>query len=257
MKYIEKSEPDIFKKWKMQQGLDNISENRKDPWGDLPSKIDEERKKNEPTLIFYSKKDLWKKLLQEQGYICAYCGRRLVKTNKIKIEHVIARSRYVALAFTYSNLVAVCQGGDVGDIDDKDSEVPLSKYHCDKKKSVIESKKRIDDEDPMIVKPTQEDCDSHFTYSSKDGTIGSKSDVKQINSMINDVLGLNVKRLKNIRGTFQQDKAQTKINELVKVLPVAQVKDIIHRDIKRIYDKEVLDECCFVEAYYLRKSIGL
>lgn len=52
-------------------------------------------------------------LLEEQGYVCAYCMRRIgvdEKSNKVKIEHYCARSSSNEL--DYNNLLAVCKGNE-------------------------------------------------------------------------------------------------------------------------------------------------
>ena len=65
---------------------------------------------------------LRKSLLEEQGYICAYCMRRIphshsengVNSDKMKVEHVIpqtnAQSIEQKLDITYTNMFACCMG---------------------------------------------------------------------------------------------------------------------------------------------------
>ena len=62
-------------------------------------------------------------LLEEQGYVCAYCMRRIgvdEKGNNVKIEHYCARTSSNEL--DYNNLLAVCKGNE-GE--------PKSKQSCD------------------------------------------------------------------------------------------------------------------------------
>lgn len=50
-------------------------------------------------------------LLEEQGYICAYCMRKLRDdSSQVKIEHYIARTEDNEL--DYKNLLAVCKGNE-------------------------------------------------------------------------------------------------------------------------------------------------
>lgn len=50
-------------------------------------------------------------LLKEQGYICAYCIKKLEDdSSKVKIEHYVARNEENELE--YKNLLAVCKGNE-------------------------------------------------------------------------------------------------------------------------------------------------
>ena len=60
---------------------------------------------NQPSKV---KEDLRKSLLEEQGYICAYCMKRIEESADIKIEHYEARNSTNELS--YKNLLAVCKG---------------------------------------------------------------------------------------------------------------------------------------------------
>ena len=62
---------------------------------------------NQPSKV---KEDLRKSLLEEQGYICAYCMKRIEESADIKIEHYEARNRTNELS--YKNLLAVCKGNE-------------------------------------------------------------------------------------------------------------------------------------------------
>lgn len=69
-----------------------------------------------------NKAEIKKSLLKEQGYICCYCGNRIIKDrNSSHIEHLIPKSKkdnagnYVQLnkekVYDYDNLLASCYGG--------------------------------------------------------------------------------------------------------------------------------------------------
>ena len=62
---------------------------------------------NQPSKV---KEDLRKSLLEEQGYICAYCMKRIEESADIKIEHYEARNSTNELS--YKNLLAVCKGNE-------------------------------------------------------------------------------------------------------------------------------------------------
>lgn len=53
---------------------------------------------------------LRKSLLEEQGYLCAYCMQRIAADNEVKIEHYVPRNLQNELL--YNNLLAVCKGGE-------------------------------------------------------------------------------------------------------------------------------------------------
>ena len=52
-------------------------------------------------------------LAKEQGYLCAYCMRRIKAThNGMKIEHFRAQDTHPELALSYRNMLGVCNGGE-------------------------------------------------------------------------------------------------------------------------------------------------
>lgn len=72
------------------------------------------------------KDDIRTCLLSEQGYVCAYCMRRIVNDNlKTKIEHWQPQSIYKERQLDYSNLLACCDGGE---------GAPLANRTCDTRK---------------------------------------------------------------------------------------------------------------------------
>jgi uncharacterized protein (TIGR02646 family) len=129
-------------------------------------------------------------LLEEQGYLCCYCLRRVTgKSDRLtgkldtRIEHWAPQSIYngtqgkADLRLSYRNLLAACNGNE-------DSE--LKEYHCD----VLKGNQEI------TLNPTQKNCESKFYYSisgeicSRDsqiqhelGTVDSKG-VLNLNSQI-------------------------------------------------------------------------
>lgn len=67
-----------------------------------------------------TKTALKKSLLKSQGYICAYCMRRIDGPDDAKLEHIYPQSRSIAegnlgQTLDYGNMLAVCKGGD-GDL---------------------------------------------------------------------------------------------------------------------------------------------
>lgn len=119
-------------------------------------------------------------LLQEQGYLCAYCMER-IKNNRLrtKIEHVEPQITSPEKALEYKNMLAVCKGGE-------GSEPNLQ--HCDTFKS----------DKPLSFNPsnTTINLQSKIRYLAS-GEICS--DDEHLSSDINSVLNLNVSRLKENR----------------------------------------------------------
>lgn len=61
------------------------------------------------------KDDLRSSLLEEQGFICCYCMRRIPEAKKspsCKIEHFKCKSNYKELELIYSNILISCSGGE-------------------------------------------------------------------------------------------------------------------------------------------------
>lgn len=59
-----------------------------------------------------NKKDIRKALLEEQGYLCAYCMKRISEDN-MKIEHYNSQSNITDKeALDFSNMLGVCDGNE-------------------------------------------------------------------------------------------------------------------------------------------------
>ncbi|WP_373077466.1 hypothetical protein [Fusobacterium varium] len=107
-------------------------------------------------------------LLEEQGYICAYCMKKLKDdSSQIKIEHYVARTEENEL--DYKNLLAVCKGNE-GE--------PFENQTCDTRKGSQEIK----------INP-QENRDILTVSYTNDGRI--KSTNKDYQKDFDDTLNLN------------------------------------------------------------------
>lgn len=102
-------------------------------------------------------------LLEEQGFICCYCGQRIANDSNTNIEHLKSRKNYPHLDLSYENMLASCDGGS-GKRSERDSSGKRinKKYpeFCDA------HKKEFD----IPVHPLQLDCAHHFVFDS-DGQI--------------------------------------------------------------------------------------
>ena len=57
------------------------------------------------------KVDIRESLLREQGYLCAYCMRR-IHAKTMKVEHWRCQDNYPAEQLRYSNMLGVCSGNE-------------------------------------------------------------------------------------------------------------------------------------------------
>ncbi len=123
MKFIKKSEePEWFKNWKKHHS--------KDKWDDFRG----------------NKNRLKKTLLEEQGYICCYCQKR-VELFSSHIEHLKPQSKHPNEIFNYKNLLASCYG----ELDN--GSKPIFK-HCGHAK----------DDEELPVSPRDIDCENYFVF---------------------------------------------------------------------------------------------
>ncbi len=128
------------------------------------------------------KTQLHKALLQEQGYICCYCGMAITKENS-HIEHLKPRSIYPKLALEYRNLLASCQ---------RDRE-PREPQHCGVKKD-----KWYDEQ--LMVSPLDENCASFFRYAASGEILPTDElDKQQAAKTTIEKLGLGIAKLRLMR----------------------------------------------------------
>ena len=95
--------------------------------GTEPKSLIEHRCTPGATFDGLDKTELRECLLKEQGYLCAYCMKRIHDEKDTKIEHYRARNSENQLE--YSNLLAVCYGNQIA----SDSEMKYGKKRltCD------------------------------------------------------------------------------------------------------------------------------
>jgi len=152
MKYIPKDssrEPESVNQWKQ------IAAN--DPnygYKYLPSK---------------ERKDLLNALVEDQGYICCYCGME-ISDETSHVEHLTTQSSHPDLSLEYTNLLASC--GISEKYRPKYNSVLHCKEHCGQKRK----------DSNLSIKPTDPDCETKFRYTGE-GEILPKDDlsVKKLN----------------------------------------------------------------------------
>jgi uncharacterized protein (TIGR02646 family) len=204
--------------------------------------------RNTPGVDYQSIPELVDSLLEEQGYICAYCMRRIpckdrlykrdgktfVFTNEDhRIEHMLSRENHDDKKLDYSNMV-ICCPGHIGNED-----------HCD----------RLKENRDISFSPL--DCNFIATLSYKiDGSIVSSNE--SYNKEINEVLNLNTPILKESRKNAW---------EAVKKELIAQKgekpwnKSILFKYINKYSSKTRKDgklkliQYCGVVLYFLQKKL--
>ena len=124
MRYIKKSaEPPLdFEIWKEEKmakieekyiayEISKTKENKKEHlsadiiWNLLPSSPSKDGND-------FSKAQLRVLLLEEQGYLCAYCGSIIENNSHVRGDHITPKSLAIRRTFDYYNLVAACSGGE-------------------------------------------------------------------------------------------------------------------------------------------------
>ena len=200
-----------------------------------PISLTEHRSKPYADYDNYSDKDkLRESLLEEQGYICCYCMRRIMM-GQMKIEHWKPQSKYTCLQLDYKNLLGACKGNE---------GARLHKQHCDTKKGQAE----------IIINPTEENqnCESLIIYRST-GEIYSPNE--SINYDLDKTLNLNLDSL-----VTKRKNELDLIFELLKKKFPDRIWDQIYlqeliNQLSAKNEDEVYSEYCQVAISYLQSQV--
>lgn len=177
-----------------------------------------------PGVDYQSIPELVNSLLEEQGYVCAYCMRRIPCKDRLyrkdgttyvltdedhRVEHMQSRENHEDKKLDYSNMV-ICCPGHIGNED-----------HCDRLKGSRD----------ISFSPLDSSFIETLSYKT-DGEIVSSNE--QYNKEINEVLNLNTKILKeNRKSTWEAVK-----------------KELIARNGGKPWNKSILSK--YVEKYSSR-----
>lgn len=136
--------------------------------------------KNIPGVQFSGIPALQESLYREQGYLCAYCERRIPVRDKMstedhRIEHWHCRDKYPDEVFSYGNLLMCCPG-----------QIEGGESHCDVRKG----------NDIIEWSPLKKECTDSIRYS-LNGTILSSN--ASWDKELNEKLNLNHEILKRNR----------------------------------------------------------
>jgi uncharacterized protein (TIGR02646 family) len=193
---------------------------------------------------FQDKNGLRISLLEEQGYICAYCMERIYDSALYtKIEHWKSQESYETDGdfegtLNYDNLLAVCDG--------KISKKQTKELNCDSQRSLKNS--------PLTIQPTDNRCVGQITYL-RNGTIQCRNPA--IEQDLNEHLHLNLPILRDNRKKILEDiqklfeiHCKKKNQEQMEKKKKQIVKDFIARD-KNGHFKPY----CGIVAYIYRKYL--
>jgi uncharacterized protein (TIGR02646 family) len=210
VKYIKKSEePESFTVWK-----NLANEDWQPSW--------ENFSKPQKTYVRDS-------LLQEQGFICCYCGRR-INTDDSHLEHLKPRTTYPQSALEYTNILASCQKDTV-------RKEPL---HCGKIKD-----KWYDDN--LMISPLDVNCAEFFRYTDDGQILATNNSEKQLAAETTiDKLALNIDKLKNLRA-----KSIEPILEIINTITEEERQNLI-LGFSETNSKGYYEEFCAAIIYLLK-----
>lgn len=126
------------------------------------------------------KRALHLSLLEEQGWVCCYCGRSIARQDS-HIEHFLPQERYADSALSYENLHASC-------IRETEPGTPL---HCGHAKGA-------DFDEALNISPMDAQCEARFQYTLDGRILASDAADAQAAYMV-DLLKLDIPFLFNRR----------------------------------------------------------
>ncbi len=188
-----------------------------------------------------NKGDIRSALLNEQGYICAYCNQRIKEDDEFgnaltNIEHYKAQANEEDKGMNYLNMLGVCKGNEGN---------PIHLMHCDKSRG----------NKLLFINPMNPNCEAFIKYDT-DGSMYSEDD--RVEKDINEVLNLNNQRLSNWR-KMVMDKV---VNEMSKKYKKKEGQTYSRSDLnneikywKNRYENK-FHPFCQVAIYYLNKKLA-
>jgi len=149
-----------------------------------PGSLKATRLTNGATFDDANKEDIREVLLLEQGYLCAYCMRRIDNNRNDKglpntrIEHYETQATQPNLQLSFMNMLGVCDGNEGN---------PKRLQHCDKKRTINKA---------LTIDPRNKNCEQLIKYETS-GLL--KSDNIDVDIDLNTELNLNNQRFTNNR----------------------------------------------------------
>ncbi len=204
--------------------------------GREPKSLTEYRLKSNAYFDGCNKGDIRKSLLSEQGYLCAYCMKR-ISENNMKIEHYNAQANISdSEALDYNNMIAVCNGNE----------------GCGNKKELTCDSHKGNKK--LTINPFMEESIELIMYND-DGTIYSND--KKIDDDLNKILNL------NCEGVMLKRNRQEVLNKLKKYLISKKKsgnwsKNFLNTTLNKISNKDSEDKLtpyCGIAISYLKKKL--
>lgn len=209
MKYIEKREPPFS----LEEYKKTVDATFDDMLGDV-------------------KEDLKKALLSEQGFLCCYCGDRIVYNNHTIIEHLMPKGlpEFSHMQLDYDNLMCSCDGGEAERKGKCKREKKLFPSHCDDKKN----------DSILPLTPFDKHVENSFAYDEEGHIYGnSKEAVAAI-----EILNLDCSTIVNRRKAAIEPYKGLKMT-------TAELVAIIERLSSRNKDG-YFEPYCFAVIYYIK-----
>lgn len=187
-----------------------------------------------PNTNYQSIPELRLSLLEEQGYICAYCMRRIPhkdgnSNEDSRIDHILSRENHPDKKLDYQNMVICCPGAISED------------FHCDKSKG----------EKDITFSLFNDSLVQTIKYHTKSGKIESSNSTW--NTEINDILNLNNKKLKVNRQEALNGVIESLTGKHWKSVDIR--KKLIEWDSKN--KKGMFKPYCGIIVWYLNKKLRL
>ena len=185
---------------------------------------------------YSAKDDLRRALVTEQEGLCCYCmGRIHAERSSMKIEHWQCQTHHSGEQLNYQNLLGTCLGGP---------KQPVHRQHCDTRKGDRDLKWNPADRMHHI--------ETRIRYE-PDGSI--HADDTDFDGQLNDVLNLNLPRLRNNRkGVLKAVLAWWKHEKARLGGPVPRDRVVRKRD-KQVAGGGKLTPYCQVAAWWLDEKL--
>lgn len=170
------------------------------------------------------KKSLRKRLLEDQGYICCYCGRSIKNDEHTKIEHIRCQENYRHLELDFNNMLVSCDGGDK---DRSDGIRPRHQVHCDAKKGNRD----------IPISPLENTEGLLFFFD--DGTVKGNGDTGKA---LVEILGLDAKFLNTQRrNAIEQYKDFIPADLDLELLRLREKKDGCYNEFCFVLEQHIMD----------------
>lgn len=218
-------------------------------------------------------------LVKEQGYLCAYCGSRILENHNTPVEHIAPKSlsENKDKILSYHNLVAVCKGGTKDIIHQiKEGEegnlAKIAKFYgtvtskitqLDTKRILVfkQSQNHCDNakgDEIIKVTPLMIDCEDRFTYLPYGEEINPrhKNDKDALQTI--ELLELNnVTYLKDGRGNMMKATLEA-YTVITSNLPITEWQTAIQSLIESYQTPNIegyLEPYCFVAISFLKDCL--